>query len=163
MNITNSRKRILTLIAVIILATCTQAFADTAEEETKQLVSNRYTFVTEKGTEKLMSTTTYTKEQLNTQAKIRDAVLSITSYVDDTPLGYVDDLSKIFFEVHQTGKAARVKAYIRLDTKYRIDSVTGKKTSAGSRYVYTYKFYTQSADGSYKHYKTHSFSQANFR
>lgn len=132
-------------------------------DEDRQPVSNRYTFITEKGTEHLRSTTTYTKSQINTQAKIKAIVENMTGFMEDVPGAYADLLIATFYEVHQFGTAARVKIYSRLDKRYRKDSVTGAKTSAGSRYVYTYKFYTRNDDGSYKLYKTRVFSQANFR
>ena len=45
-----------------------------------------------------------------------------------------------FYDVHQFGTAAEVNVYCRLDKRYRIDTVTKKKTLAGQKYVYKYVF-----------------------
>lgn len=150
------------LVALLFFVTGVQSYA-ALSEEAEPLVSNRYTFVVEKGTNQLLSTTTYTNSQINTQAKIKIIVENSTEFMSDVPAAYADVLIATFYDVHQFGTAARVKVYSRLDKRYRVDSVTGKKTSAGSRYAYTFKFYTRSSDGSYDLYKTHTFTQADYR
>lgn len=133
--------------------------------------SNRYDYVTVKGTERLSYTEIKTPEQLADEQAILEASADfITGLFSSNPfpetvldllLPDASDIIEVFMqEAHGVGKAAKIEVYTRTDVRYRVDSLTGDRVAISSTYVMTFKLYVREGS-SYTLYNTKVCSKHN--
>lgn len=120
-------------------------------------VSNRYSYTTVKGKETLINTTTKTAAQLATESGRRTTIATLAA-LGGKYAGAAVAVASLVADAHGYGTAARIQVYTRTDTRYRIDSLTGKRVSSSSTHYIIYKLYVK--DGNkYVLYKTRECSR----
>lgn len=151
---TKFRKTICLVLAIALMISMgTASFAATGIPENDTNASNRYYFVTEKGTEVLLSTTTKTAAQLAKESERKAWINTLSAIGTAEYAGVGAAVSELVAQAHGYGTAARIKVYSRTDKRYRVDSVTGKRTLSSTTDYIIYKLYVKDGD-SYSLYKT---------
>lgn len=151
---TKFRKTICLVLAIALMISMgTASFAATGIPENDTNASNRYYFVTEKGTEVLLSTTTKTAAQLAKESERKALISELVSLASSDAADIASAVTELVTQAHGYGTAARIKVYSRTDKKYRVDSVTGKRTLSSTTNYIIYKLYVKDGD-SYSLYKT---------
>jgi len=128
------------------------------------VLSNRYDYVTVKGTEKLAVSHVKTPEDLqdeeaymNAAKKAIKALLAATGPGFDPDANDVADMfADMAFAMNGLGSKGKIEIYTRMDTRYRVDSLTGERVAERYTYYLIYKVYVDNGNG-YDHLKTQQF------
>ena len=152
----------LCLAVILMLSMSTSAFASTEDlcGDDAARVSYRYYYTTEKGEEHLLSTTTKTAAELAKESERNAWINVLAGVATGSYLGVGAAVTELVEQAHGYGTAAKIEVYSRTDVRYRVDSVTHKRTESTSTYYIIYKLYVK--DGSsYKLYKTRECARHN--
>lgn len=143
----------LAIVVVFMVSMPTATFAAAGIPENETNISNRYYFVEEKGKEVLLSTTTKTAAQLAIESERKSWINTLAAIGSAQYAGIGNAVSELVAQAHGYGTAARIKVFSRTDKRYRVDSISGKRTLASSKDYIIYKLYVKDGD-SYSLYKT---------
>lgn len=153
MKTTIRRTICLALVIIMTFSVSTVAFAAEEIPESAVKVSNRYYFITVKGEERLLSTTTKTAAALAKESERKAWINTLAAIASAQYAGVGAAVSELVAQAHGYGTAAKINVYSRTDVKYKVDSVTGKRMPSITTYYIIYKLYVWDGSG-YVLYKT---------
>lgn len=130
-----------------------------AQESTAEPFANRYDYVIVEGTEHLIKSVEKSEAELAIEANRRviiDIIAAATgSYLGGnfgtlvTPL-----VTEAVMQAYGYGTAAKIESYSRKDIRYKVDSLTGKRTQVSTYTCVIIKLYVVDNSGNYAMYDT---------
>ena len=144
------------LAFAMVLPLSAPVFAAETPSTTESRVNNRYYFTTEPGTRRFVYSHVKTWQDLQTeaayQAAINACIDALTGKLPSDNFEVSPNIvGKCFADIlngmHGIGSKGKVEIYSRTDTRYRVDSVTHKKTRVGYTYVLEYLIYVDNGKG----------------
>ena len=144
------------LAFAMVLPLSAPVFAAETPSTTESRVNNRYYFTTEPGTRHFVYSHVKTWEDLQTEEAYDNAVDAfIAALTGKLPSSdykvsssfVLNSFADMLNAMHGIGSKGKVEIYSRLDTRYRVDSITGTKTRVGYTYVLEYLIYVDNGKG----------------
>ncbi len=143
-------KKILSLflcLTILLVSSVTSlAVSDVAntDDNTITPMSNRYYYTTEKGPKIRQSTKYYTESQARNQDSAVAVVSAALAFA--APAGPIVSFTYIVGNaIYDTRVAGRIETYKTVETRYRVDRLTGKKTKTATYWAVEIKVYAGSS------------------
>ena len=130
-----------------------------AQESAMEPYANRYDYVIVEGTEHLIKSVEKSEEELAIEANRRVAIDIIAAAAGAYLGGNFGTLvtplaTEAVMQAYGYGTAAKIETYSRKDIRYRIDSLTGKRTQTSTYTCVIIKLYVVDRSGNYVMYNT---------